>query len=773
MAALEGDQAKWDPVRRSDHPATEDQGDQAKWDPVRRSDHPAATGDAGYSAREEAGAHVRLTDAARDLKSLDLAVEGARCAACIQKIEGALTRMDGVKQARLNLSTGRLAVRFSGADERAGDFIAALDRIGYPARPYAAETVKDAQSREEKRLLRALGVAGFAMMNVMLLSISVWAGEGEMDLATKTLMHWISGLIALPAVAYSGAPFFKSAWKSLSARQVNMDVPISLAVLLACGLSVYETAMGHGAAYFDAAVMLLFFLLIGRWLDVRLRARAGQAARDLAALQARIAHRIGADGHVKAVPAADIRPGDRLLVQPGERFAVDGIIVSGQGPVDSSLVTGETAPLDLKPGGEAWSGMVNLSRPLTLEATAASADSLLAEIARLVEAGEQSRSKYVRYADLAARAYVPAVFAMAGLTLLGWLAVGGSPHDAVMNAIAVLIITCPCAMALVAPAVQVVACGRLFQAGVLVKSGDALERLADADYALFDKTGTLSEGKPVLVNAGDVSTADLALAAQLARASRHPLSRAVVAAAEQASGPGAVAEDVREEAGGGLSAVIDGRPVRFGSADFTGADTTTEPDAALEAWLAVDGRAPVRFIFADRLRQGAAEAVAALQARGLPGEMLSGDRAAPVAEAAAALGLARFSAGLKPQDKIARIEALKAQGFKPLMVGDGINDAPALSAAHVSISMGSAADISRSAADLVIQGDRLESLVRARDVARASRSRMMENFALANIYNAIAVPLAVFGLVNPLVAALAMSSSSIVVMLNALRLARA
>jgi len=736
------------------------EGDQAKWDPVRRSDHPATTGDAGYPAREEAGAHVRLTDAAQGLKSLDLAVEGARCAACIQKIEGALFKMDGVKQARLNLSTGRLAVRFFGADERAGDFIEALDALGYPARPYAAETVKDAQSAEEKRLLRALGVAGFAMMNVMLLSISVWAGDGEMDLATKTLMHWISGLIALPAVAYSGAPFFGSALKSLRARQVNMDVPISLAVLLACLLSIYETAMGHGEAYFDAAVMLLFFLLIGRWLDVRLRARAGQAARDLAALQARIAHRIDADGHVKAVPAADIRPGDRLLVQPGERFAVDGIIVSGQGPVDASLVTGETAPLDLKPGGEAWSGMVNLSRPLTLEATAASADSLLAEIARLVEAGEQSRSKYVRYADLAARAYVPAVFAMAGLTLAGWLVVGGSPHTAVMNAIAVLIITCPCAMALVAPAVQVVACGRLFQDGVLVKSGDALERLADADYALFDKTGTLTEGKPALVNADAVTPEDLALAAQLARGSRHPLSRAVARAAEQALGPGAVADDVRE-----------------GSASFTGADLAADVapagDAALEAWLAVEGRAPVRFIFADRLREGAADAVAALRARGLPGEMLSGDRPAPVAEAAAALGLERFSAGLKPQDKIARIEALKAEGRKPLMVGDGINDAPALSAAYVSISMGSAADISRSAADLVIQGDRLDSLVRARDVARASRSRMMENFALANIYNAIAVPLAVFGLVDPLVAALAMSSSSIVVMLNALRLARA
>ncbi|MEQ8404864.1 MAG: heavy metal translocating P-type ATPase [Oceanicaulis sp.] len=720
----------------------------------------------GFDLREEAGAHVRAADGAGGLKSLDLAVEGARCAACIQKIEGALHKMDGVKQARLNLSTGRLAVSFQGADQRAGDFIDTLDRLGYPARPYAAGAVKESQSREEKRLLRALGVAGFAMMNVMLLSISVWAGEGEMDLATKTLLHWISGLIALPAVAYAGAPFFESGWKSLRARQVNMDVPISLAVLLACVLSVYETAMGHGEAYFDAAVMLLFFLLIGRWLDVRLRARAGQAARDLAALQARIAHRIGADGAVTAVPASDIAPGDRLLVQPGERFAVDGVVVEGEGPVDAALVTGETAPVEMTPGADAYSGMVNLSRPLTLQASAASADSLLAEIARLVEAGEQSRSKYVRYADLAARAYVPAVFAMSALTWAGWLVVGGSMHDAIMNAIAVLIITCPCAMALVAPAVQVVACGRLFKSGVLVKSGDALERLADADYALFDKTGTLTEGKPVLVNAEAISRGDLELAATLARASRHPLSRAVAAAA----GPGPVAADVSEEPGGGLAAQIDEAEVRFGSAAFAGAQASG--DAALDAWLSVDGRA-VRFVFADRLRAHAAETIAALAGAGLPAEMLSGDRKAPVAKTAAALGLDRFSAGLKPQDKIARIDALKAEGKKPLMVGDGLNDAPALSAAHVSISMGSAADISRSAADLVIQGDHLEALPRARAVAKASKARMMENFALANLYNAVAVPLAVFGLVDPLVAAIAMSSSSIVVMLNALRLARA
>jgi Cu2+-exporting ATPase len=701
-------------------------------------------------------------------KRLDLAVQNARCAACIARIEDGVRTLPAIKSVRLNLSTGRLAVKFVGDDALAVSIIQTLDKLGYPAAPYAPETTQDPRCAEEKRLIRALAVAGFASANVMLLSIAVWAGEGEMDIATKTLMHWVSGLIALPAVAYAGWPFFESGWRSLRARAVNMDVPISLAVLLACGLSIYETAMGHGAAYFDAAVMLLFFLLIGRFLDVRLRARAGQAARDLAALQATLAHRFEGDGSVRAVPANQIEPGDKLVVPHGERVPVDGRIVEGEGEVDASLVTGETRPLRVKPGAEAWSGMVNLGRPLTLRATAASQDSLLAEIARLVEAGEQSRSRYVRYADRAARAYVPFVFVMAAATLVGWLAFGGTIHDALMNAIAVLIITCPCAMALVVPAVQVVATGRLFKDGILVKSGDALERLATARCVVFDKTGTLSEGRARLVNGEALSSHDLQTAACLARLSRHPLSRAVA----EAAGDGPVAQAFDDVAGDGLQGEVDGQRVRFGSAHWLGLESPSDDDAQ-EAWLQVGDAPPVRFVFADTLRRDAKQAVAALRERGLPAELLSGDRRGPVAACADALGIAPWQAELKPQDKIARIEALKAEGLAPLMVGDGVNDAPALAAAHVSVSMGSAAEISRSAADLVIQGDQLSSLARAIDVARKAKARVVENFALANIYNLIAVPLAVFGLVTPLVAAIAMSASSIVVMVNALRLTRA
>ncbi|KAA5805362.1 cadmium-translocating P-type ATPase [Alkalicaulis satelles] len=726
--------------------------------------------DASHFSDGEAAAFIRERG---DARALDLAVEGAWCGACISKIEGGVGELPGVRRARLNLSSGRLTVSFDGPDALAEHIVRAIEALGYGARPYLPETAADAAVQEEKALLRAMAVAGFATANVMLLSIAVWSGAGEMAQSTRTLLHWISGAIALPAVAYSARPFFMSALRALKARRVNMDVPISLGVTLACALSVYETAIGHGDAYFDAAVMLLFFLLIGRYLDMRLRARAGAAARRLAALEARAARRVEADGSLKAVPASEIRPGDQLLVSAGERIAVDGEISAGEGEADASLVTGESAPVTLKTGDRVWSGMVNLGAALTVRATAAREDSLLAEITRLVEAGEQGRSAYVRLADKAAKLYVPLVHLIAFSTLIGWFIIAQEPRPAIINAIAVLIISCPCALALAVPAVQVVACGRLYRDGVLVRSGDALERLEQVSRVVLDKTGTLTQGRPRLINGDDIAPETLALAARLARVSRHPLSLALA----DAAGPGEAADGAVETPGCGVEAEFQGRRVRFGSARWTGAperpgDEAGEGAFELEAWL-VDGDAPpVRFVFADQLRADAAEMIAALRARGLEPELLSGDREEPVAAIARALGVTHWRSGLTPAGKTARLKELADAGEKTLMVGDGLNDAPALAGAYASISMGSAADISRSAADLVIQRDRLTSIPLALDVARAARRRVDENFALTILYNVIAVPIAVLGFVTPLVAAVAMSASSVVVTVNAMRLMR-
>ena len=706
---------------------------------------------------------------------LELAVYGARCAGCISKIEGGVSKIEGVRNARLNLSTGKLAVEWADGAFPPRRIVQTLAGLGYRAAPFDPAAAIAAQDEEGRFLLRCLAVAGFATANVMLLSVAVWAGHSgeEMGEGARALMHWVSGAIALPAAAFAGRPFFRSAWNALKAGGANMDVPISLAVMLACSMSVYETLHGGDHAYFDAAVMLLFFLLIGRYLDHRLRARARAAAQDLIALQTTVASRLSDDGTLEAVAARDVAPGDRLVLAPGDRAPVDGFIEEGASEVDMSLVTGESAPERLEQGARLYSGVVNLSSRLVMRASAGVDASLVADLTRLLEAGEQGKSRYIRLADRAARAYVPIVHSLALATFLGWYFLfDGGMRGSVMNAVAVLIITCPCALGLAAPAVQVVATGRLFKRGVLVKSGDALERLAEATAVVFDKTGTLTHGKLKLSNADDLSAEETAAAAALARTSRHPLARAIVAHA----GAGAAAEDAVEHAGLGVEGVVAGVRARLGSAAWVGVDDAASGNqnaapegVSAESWLRLGGRAPVRLSFEDGLRADAPDAIAALNARGLRTEMLTGDRQGPAARVATLAGLSEWRAEASPHDKIARLKALSDAGEKVVMVGDGLNDAPSLAAAHASLSPGTAADAAQAAADCVFQGDRLSPVVEAYDTAKSARARVLQNFAFAAAYNAVAAPLAALGHVTPLIAALAMSGSSLVVTLNALR----
>jgi len=697
---------------------------------------------------------------------LELSIHGAKCGGCISKIEGGVARIPGVDSARLNLSTGKLSVLWRGR-VRPRDITQKISDLGYRSAPFDPYTAARQTDEEGRFLLRCLAVAGFAMANIMLLSVAVWSGaDGEMGPATRMMMHWISGMIAIPAAAFAGRPFFNSALSALRKGRANMDVPISLAVFLSLGVSVFET-LNHGRdAYFDAAVMLLFFLLIGRFLDHRLRARAREAARGLLALQATTASRITTGGGLEAVSARDIAADDMILLSPGDRAPVNGVIEEGASDVDVSLVTGESAPVTMKTGDTLYAGVLNMSSRLIMRATARAEDSLLADLTRLIEAGEQGKSKYVRLADRAAALYVPVVHTLALATFLGWLFLGDAGlRVAIMNAVAVLIITCPCALGLAAPAVQVVATGRLFKSGVLVKSGDALERLAEADCFVFDKTGTLTLGRMSISNRDEISGDVLLQAASLARASRHPLARAVVAAA----GAGKLADDVSDVPGFGVEGIIDGRKARFGRGDWAGASGASD-NAASEAWFRLGEDPPVRFEFDDSIRSDAANVIDALKIRGADAEMLTGDRKAPAARVASLVGLQNWRAETTPADKIARLNELSAEGRKTVMVGDGLNDAPALAAAHASLSPGTAADASQAAADFVFQGDGLSAIVTAYDVAKQARRRVLENFAFAALYNACAIPLAVMGLVTPLIAALAMSGSSVIVTLNALRL---
>lgn len=734
----------------------------------------AAAATAAANVRADLGAFVRKGPTGLD--TIELMVTGAKCAGCISKIEQGLKQMPGVEEARLNLSTQRLRVGWRPGGTTPEGIVEKLTALGYGAAPFDPEMAQTAVDEEGRRLLRYLAVAGFAAMNIMMFSVPVWSGADEMGEGTRTLLHWVSALVAIPASLYAAQPFFKSAFRALRARRANMDVPISLAVFLTLGTSVAETLQQGEHAYFDGITMLLFFLLIGRYLDHRLRERARTAARELLALQATTAARLDAEGHSKAVAARDVIPGDLLLLAPGERAPVDCVIEQGVSDLDLSVLTGETLPQAAGPGLCVAAGSINLSQALVVRAAARADESAVAQLARLIETGEQSRASFVRLADKAAALYVPVVHTLAALTFAGWMlapfiaqalgfemaAIG--VRGALMNAVAVLIITCPCALGLAVPAVQVVATGQLFKRGVLVKSGDALERLAQADIVIFDKTGTLTLGKPRLQSPFDLVA--LQGAATLARASHHPLSRAIA----EAAGVGAVADAVREAPGEGVEGLVHGRKARLGRRLFAAPETADAVDGAPELWFVVEGQSPVRFVFADALRADAADVVSALSKRGIGVELLSGDRPAAAAIAARAAGIEHWRGGVSPSDKTARLAELRAQGKRTLMVGDGLNDAAALAGAHVSASPGSALDVSQAASDIVIQGGRLMPLVEAIDVAKAARARALENLRFSALYNLIAAPAAAFGFLTPLIAALAMSSSSLIVTLNALRL---
>ena len=700
-------------------------------------------------------------------QTVTLAVENMVCGGCMRKVETALAAVPGVISARTNLSAKRVTVVFGEAREGgAGKLIDALAAIGFNAAELAPETIQTGPDTG-RYLLNRLAVAGFAAMNIMLFSVSVWASSDASD-PTHSLFHWISAIIAVPAVAYSGQPFFRSAWEALKRLRVNMDVPISLAIFLATAMSVFQTIKGSDQVYFDAGVSLLFFLLIGRYLDQRVRVRARGAAENLLSLKAQWAYVIDKDGSVERLPSRLVEPGMRLAVAAGERFPADGVIVHGTTSIDESLITGETLPREAQANATVYAGSVNLGAPVEMEARAAEADTLLAQIARLMETAEQARGRYVRLADRAAEFYAPAVHTLAATSFAGWMIAGAGWEYSLTIAIAVLIITCPCALALAVPAVQVAASARLFDRGILLKAADGLERLADADTVVFDKTGTLTAGVPSLANGAGIADADLKAAAALATSSRHPYAQAVTAAAKARFGSVHAVSGIEETPGAGLCRVTDAGEERLGSASWCGVSQGEAGAASL--WYARPGAKPVAFRFEDKLREDAAETISVLKNADYEIVLLSGDREEAVKIAASAAGIEDWHAALKPQEKIERIEALKAQGRHVLMVGDGLNDAPALAAAHASLSPSTAADVSQTASDAVFQGARLMPLIELLATARKTRTMAFQNFAIAAGYNMLFIPLAMAGMVTPLIAAIAMSTSSIIVTVNALRL---
>ena len=725
---------------------------------------------AGHALPTAEELRLASRDLGEGLLQTDLSVPAVHCGACISTIERALIARPEVERARVNLSTKRVSVvwrdKIGEATTDPVEFARAIAATGYESHLFtAAEEASDALRNQ---LIRAVAVSGFAAANIMLLSVSVWSGA---DASTRDMFHWISAMIAAPALIYAGRFFYQSAWNALRHGRSNMDVPIAIGITLSYFISLWETIHHGEHAYFDATVSLLFFLLIGRTLDHIMRDRARSAISGLARLSPRGAMVVGDDGLREYRALEEVRVGDRIAVAAGDRIPVDSVIVSGASDMDVSIINGESAPQQVAVGDAVQAGTLSLTGSLVIEATATAKNSFIAEVMSLMEAAEGGRARYRRIADRAAQFYAPAVHLTALVTFFAWGFYDGDWKHALLVAVAVLIITCPCALGLAVPVVQVVAAGRLFKAGIMVKDGSAMERLAEIDSVAFDKTGTLTLGKPRLVDAASIDARAFAIAAGLAQHSRHPLSQALWRAA---TGPVSMIDSVREIPGAGIEAESSEGTYRLGNRKFACAESSSEAGdhAYSEVVLSLDGRELQAFRFEDTLRPGAEKTIALLKGEGLSVGILSGDRAGVVSDLARRLGIDNWKAELAPRDKAEFCAKVQADGHKLLMVGDGINDAPALAAAHVSIAPATAADIGRQAADFVFMRQNLDSVAFAIEASRRAGRLIRENFALAIGYNIIAVPVAILGYATPLIAAVAMSTSSIVVVVNALRLNR-
>lgn len=717
---------------------------------------------------------------AGDEREADLILEGITCAACVWLNERHLAELPGVVAVQVNYATRRASIRWHEPQVRLSQILAAVAAIGYRAHPYDALRSEQLAQQEQRTALWRLFVAGFGMMQVMMYAFPAYiAGVGDMSDTAASLMRWASMVLTLPVVLYSAAPFFQRAWRDLRLRRLGMDVPVALGVGAAFVASVWATLSGTGEVYFDSVTMFVFFLLGARYLEMLARQRATRGGEVLGRLLPVFARRLRPDGSVEEqVPLSALMVGDVLLVRPGETIVADGRVRAGLSEVNESWLTGESLPVMKQAGALVLGGSLNGSGVLEVEACQLGESTRLATIRRLMERASAERPRIVAQADKVALWFTLALLVLAALTGMVWWQV--EPGRALSICVAVLVVSCPCALSLATPVALTVATDVLARAGLLVTRGHAIEALARADHFVFDKTGTLTQGRLKLERVycapGVNETQALAWAAALELHSEHVIARALVTAAGD-SVP--AAQNVMMAPGQGLTGDVNGMRLVLGRAAFVGNLAGSELPAGWDVteegsvvFLAEQGRWLAAFVLSDQVREAAAGLLAGLRAEGCALSIFSGDSSAPVLALASRLGVLDAHANLSPEAKHARLLDLQAQGKVVAMVGDGVNDAPVLAQAQVSVAMAGGTELARNQADLVLLGDDLQRLLLGRRIARKTRAVVRENLIWAFAYNLAAIPAAALGLITPWMAGIGMGGSSLLVVLNALRIGR-
>jgi Cu2+-exporting ATPase len=723
-----------------------------------------------------------VTTAANGEREAALLLEGIRCSACVWLNEETLRRVPGVTAAEINYATHRARVRWNPERVQLSRILAAISGIGYRAYPFDPKRLESVRGTERSDALWRLFVAGFGMMQVMMYAVPVYlAEEGTMSADIEGLMRWASLVLTLPVVLYSAQPFFRGALRDFRLRRLGMDVPVALGVAVAFGASVWATLTRSGEVYFDSVAMFVFLLLLGRYLELRARQEAASAIQYLAKLQPDLAERFTdfpTSRQTETVPAAKLRRGEMILVKPGAVVPADGVVTEGRGEVAEAVITGESRAVPKPPGASVIGGSVNVGGPLVVRVECVGPDSVLAGIVKMVERAVGEKQRIAELADRYAHWFVVAILAIAALSAAAWLVL--DPPRALWIAVAVLVVTCPCALSLATPVALTAATGELARNGFVVTRGHAIEALANATDVVFDKTGTLTQGEMRVVSVepfGPLGPDEcLALAAALEQGSEHPIARAVLSAARERRLVLPAAAALDSHAGLGVVGRIDGSDCAVGRRSFV-LRSKDESDvdggvAHTVVWVARDGALLARVVIGDVLRPEAARAVARIRATGRGVHLLSGDTVGPVSHVAGVLGLDSWRAGASPGDKCDHVARLQAEGRRVCMVGDGVNDAPVLAKAAVSIAMAEGAHLAQVHADAILLSGRLDRLADALELSTRTLRVIRQNLAWAFAYNLVAVPLAVAGLVTPWLAGLGMSASSLAVVLNALRLRR-